>query len=138
MKKELLTKVEDSLDPLQLTYRARRGVEDAKDTLSNLVLRHLEGTKTHARILLVDISSAFNTIQPHILVEKLLSFGFDFSIVGLILDFLTDCIQRVKVMVVDQSYCIHPQGPLRDVCFLHSCICCIPMIAEAGMTTDLL
>jgi len=74
--------VEDSLDPLQFAHRARRGVEDATATLSNLVLKHLEGRKTQARILFVDFSSAFNTIQPHILVEKLLSFDFDFSIVG--------------------------------------------------------
>ncbi len=37
--------VEDSLDPLQLAYRARCGVEDATVTLVNLVLKHLEGTK---------------------------------------------------------------------------------------------
>ncbi len=52
--------VEDSLDPLQFAYRARCGVEDATVTLLNLVLKHLEGTKTH------------------ILVEKRFSFGVDF------------------------------------------------------------
>lgn len=33
-------------------------------------------------------------LRPHILVDKLLNFGLDFSIVGWILDFLTN---RVKV-----------------------------------------
>lgn len=36
--KEILTKVEDSLDPLQFAYRARRGVEDATATLLNWYL----------------------------------------------------------------------------------------------------
>ena len=63
-------------------------VEDATATLLNLILKHLEGSNTHAKILFVDFSSAFNTIQPHILVDKLLrNFYLDFSLVGWILDF---------------------------------------------------
>ncbi len=45
--------------------------EDATATLLNLIFKHLEGSKTHAGILFADFSSAFNTIQPHILVDKL-------------------------------------------------------------------
>ena len=88
MKKVLLIKTENLLDPQQFAYRARRGVEDATATLLNLILKHLEGSNTHAKILFVDFSSAFNTIQPHILVDKLLrNFNLDFSLVGWILDF---------------------------------------------------
>lgn len=39
-------------------------------TLPNLLFKHLEGNKSHARITLVDISSAFTTIQPHILAIR--------------------------------------------------------------------
>ena len=62
-----------SLDPLQFAYRAGRGVEDASLMLLNSLYHHLEGPLTLARLLLIDFSSAFNTIQPHLLVEKLLS-----------------------------------------------------------------
>ena len=55
------------LDPLQFAYRPGRGVEDAVTTLLNLVVGHLENAKVHARVLLLDMSSAFNTLQPHLL-----------------------------------------------------------------------
>lgn len=53
----------------------------------NLVLKHSEGSKTHARLLFVDFSSAFNTIQPHILIDRLIiiiinHFNLDFNVVG--------------------------------------------------------
>ena len=83
MKRVLLIKTENLLDPQQLAYRARRGFEDATATLLNLILKHLDDSNTHSKIVFVDFSSAFNTIQPHILVDKLLRhFNFDFSLVG--------------------------------------------------------
>lgn len=63
LKKEVLTKTEHLLDPLQFAYRAKRGVEDATATLLNLLHKHLEGSKTHVRVLFVDFSSAFNTFN---------------------------------------------------------------------------
>ena len=54
IKKVLLIKTENLLDPQQFAYRARRGVEDATATLLNLILKHLEGSNTHAKILFVD------------------------------------------------------------------------------------
>lgn len=66
--------------------------------LLNLVFKHLEGSKTHARLLFVDFSSAFNTIQTHIFINKLINdFSLDFNVVGWILDFLTNRTQRVRV-----------------------------------------
>ena len=58
------------LDPLQFAYRPGRGVEDAIATLLNLVHCHLEKAKTHARVLYLDLSSPFNTLQPHLLFPK--------------------------------------------------------------------
>lgn len=50
--------------------------------------KHLEGCKKKTRLLFVDFSFAFNTIQPHVLVKKLISsFGLDKCLVGWILDF---------------------------------------------------
>ena len=98
VKSELLEKTESLLDPFQFAYRAMRGVQDASSTLLNLILKHLEGTKKHARLLFIDFSSAFNTIQPHVLVEKLERlFCLDAGLVGWIFDFLTNRTQQVKV-----------------------------------------
>ncbi len=90
VKQILIEKVQSQLDPMQFAYRASRGVDDATITLFNYLYKHLEGIKTHARLLFLDFSSAFNTIQPHILVNKLLSdFNLDAGLVKWVLDFLT-------------------------------------------------
>ncbi len=79
------------LDSLRFAYQARRGVEDASSTLLNGIMKHV-------RLLFVDFSSAFNTIQPHVLVNTLISeFKLEFKIVGWLIDFLSDRIQRVRV-----------------------------------------
>lgn len=92
-----LIKTEHLLDPQQFAYRAGRGVEDATATLLNLAFKQLEGNKNHVKLLFLDFSSAFNTIQPHILIDKLLNiFNLHFNIVGWILDFLTSRTQRVR------------------------------------------
>lgn len=71
-------------------------MQDATITLLNLLHKHLEGSGNHARLLFVDFSSPFNTIQPHLLVEKLLNnFSLDPSLTGWLLDFLTQRVQRV-------------------------------------------
>lgn len=71
--------VVDSLDPLQFAYRNKRRVDDAALTLLNLIFKHLEGPGTHAHLLFLNFSLAFNTIQPHILANKLLS-NFNFQV----------------------------------------------------------
>ena len=102
VKRELTCRTNSLLDPLQFAYRLNRGVQDATVTvlILNLILKHLEGNKKlkSARLPFVDFSSAFNTIQPLLLVEKLLhQFELDANLVGWILDFLTNISQRVRV-----------------------------------------
>ena len=60
------------MDPLQLAYRYGKGMEDVTLTTLNLIRTHLEKEKFHARILFADFSSAFNTLQPQLLLKKLL------------------------------------------------------------------
>ena len=49
----------------------------------NNLYHHLEGPLTHARLLFVDFSSAFNTIQPYLLAEKLLfDLNLDINVIG--------------------------------------------------------
>ena len=66
--KLLLNEVKEQLDPLQFAYKAKRNVEDACLLFTNNILKHLEKNRNYARVLFIDFSSAFNTIQPHVMV----------------------------------------------------------------------
>ena len=67
----LLSQTKAIIDPCQFAYRERRGVEDAVITLLHKIYVHLEDAATYARFLFLDFSSTFNTIQAHVLMEKL-------------------------------------------------------------------
>ena len=58
--------------PLHADYRAVRDVEDAKLFLLEKLNKHLELPQSQARILFADLSSAFNTMQHHILAQRLI------------------------------------------------------------------
>ncbi|KAF7654719.1 hypothetical protein LDENG_00065960 [Lucifuga dentata] len=119
VKNELVSRVEGLLDPMQFAYRTGLGVEDANATLLNLILKHLEGINSHARLLFVDFSSAFNTIRPYILFRKLLSvFNIDVDTSKWIVDFLSCRLQRVRVNGTLWQQCMSsagsPQGCVFD------------------------
>lgn len=61
------------------------------------VLRHLETPKSYCRILFVDFSSAFNTIQPHLLIPKLQDINLNKSLIIWKVDFLTNRLQHVRL-----------------------------------------
>uniref|UniRef100_A0A3B1K1K8 Reverse transcriptase domain-containing protein n=1 Tax=Astyanax mexicanus TaxID=7994 RepID=A0A3B1K1K8_ASTMX len=84
------------LDPLQFAYRPNRSTEDAISTVLHLTLEHLEHKNALVRILFVDFSSAFNTIIPQNLINKLGSLGLNTPLKNWILDFLTDRPQFVQ------------------------------------------
>lgn len=52
------------LDDLHVARKERGGVEDATLILLNLILRHLEANKKHARLLFIDFSSLDTTPHP--------------------------------------------------------------------------
>ena len=126
----VLNVTEKCLDPLQFAYRAGRGVEDAKLFILNTLYKHLEKPKAHARLIFADFSSAFNLMQPHILVQKL---KFDFNLpnqlVLWILDFLVERQQRVFVNGCFSDIVVtctgSPQGcvlsPLLYILYTDSC-----------------
>ena len=93
----LTSSVANRMDPLQFAYRAKRGVEDATLTVLDLAMRHLDNTGTFVRVLLMDFSSAFNTIQPHLLLSRLVDLDVSPQIVLWIRSFLRDRPQRVNV-----------------------------------------
>ena len=84
-------------DPLQFAYRARVGVDDALVYMMNSVYSHLEKSGSYVRIMFFDFSSAFNTIQPHLLAQKFKNMNIHPSIIKWITDYLTDRPQHVKL-----------------------------------------
>ena len=58
----LKTEVNKKLDPWQFAYKRGRSTDDAISSITRLVLKHKE-PKAYARLLFIDFSSAFNTIQ---------------------------------------------------------------------------
>ena len=73
VKSLILSAAESMLDPLQFAYRAGRGVEDAKLFLLDKLYKHLELRHSHAWIRFAHFSSAFTTMQPHILLQNCIS-----------------------------------------------------------------
>jgi len=86
-----------SFDPHQFAYRANRSTADAINTALYTTLSHLELPGTYVRMLFIDYSSAFNTIIPGTLVDKLLHLGFPLSTCTWILNFLTNRPQTVRI-----------------------------------------
>lgn len=70
------------LDPLQFAHRPNCSVDDAVNlsVYSLSIPCHLDTPGPYARVLFVDISSAFNTIVPQQLHSKLLWLEVDASI----------------------------------------------------------
>ncbi len=85
------------LDPLQFAYRANRSVDDAVNMGLHFILRHLDRPGTYVRILFVDFSSAFNTIIPDTLQNKLTQLSVPTSVCQWINSFLTDRQQLVRL-----------------------------------------
>ena len=92
---KLTSCVQELMDPLQFAYRACRGVEDATLSLLHNVTHHLDSTNTSVRILFMDMSSAFNTIQHHVLLQKLVDLKINTNLILWIREFLKDRPQRV-------------------------------------------
>ena len=95
--KRLLAATQTFQDPLQFAYTLNRNTEDAILTVTHAVLKHLEKPKASARMLFLDFSSAFNTIQPHLLMRKLMVMDTNSVIIRWLCSFLTDRPQRVVV-----------------------------------------
>ncbi|KAK3529058.1 hypothetical protein QTP70_014852, partial [Hemibagrus guttatus] len=85
------------LNPLQFAYRANRSVDDGVNMALHFILQYLDSPGSYARILFVDFSSAFNTIVPALLRDKLFQLNVPDSMCSWIRDFLTDRRQFVRL-----------------------------------------
>ena len=95
MKERLLTFID--LDQHQFAYRPNRSTKDACISLDYFIRHHLEQPCKYARVLFVDFSSAFNTIVPCILIDKLEKLGVPYYLLSFIKAFLTDRQQFVRL-----------------------------------------
>ena len=90
-------------DPFQFAYRCNRSTDDATITLLHNAYTHLEKPNSFVRILFIDFSSAFNTIQPHLLAKKLLKLEVNPRLILWITDFLRNRVQMVRYHSVTSS-----------------------------------
>lgn len=97
VKAHITASLPTTLDPYQFAYRPKRSTDDAIATALHLCLAHLENKNSHVRMLFIDFSSAFNTVIPQHLVNKLSAVGISTSLCNWLLDFLTNRPQTVRV-----------------------------------------
>ncbi|TWW56179.1 RNA-directed DNA polymerase from mobile element jockey [Takifugu flavidus] len=106
--------VSSFMDPLQFAYQPSIGVDSAVIYLLHTSLAHLEKAGSTVRIMFFDFSSAFSTIQPRLLGDKLQVAGVNHHLRTWILDYLTQRPQfvRVKGSESDRLLCSTgvPQG----------------------------
>ncbi|KAK3522402.1 hypothetical protein QTP86_009812 [Hemibagrus guttatus] len=95
--RHIKTQLPPSLDPLQFAYHPNRSMDYAITTTYHLALTHLDNKDSYVRMLFIDFSSAFNTIFPQHLIEKLNMPGLNTSLCNWILDFLTGRPQSVRI-----------------------------------------
>ena len=89
--------IDPLLDQFQFAYRNNRPVDDAVALGLFYVLQHIDSPNAYARIPFVDFRSAFNTIIPSTLFDKIQSLSVPQSICLWILHFLLNRPQVVKI-----------------------------------------
>ena len=94
----ILPHVQSQLDPYQFAYRSRRGTGDAIACLLHKLFEHMETAGNYARILFIDFSSAFNTIQRHVMIDKLQKLEVPAALVHWVFNFLSNRPQCVRVV----------------------------------------
>lgn len=91
--------------------------------LLHTALEHLELRNTHACMLFIDFSSAFNTILPSRLLSKLHNLNLNTSLCNWVLDFLAnrrDCsVWQISVIISDHQHRC-PTRPCAQSIALHT------------------
>ena len=136
VKNILCQQVKHATDPNQFAYTSNRCVDDASLCLIDYVLKFLDrpntsSSKYFAKILFVDFSSAFNTIQPHIMMQTLMNMNVNANLVLWINEFLTCRPQYVKYLnTKSNSITLNtgaPQGcvlsPVLFILYTSNCRC---------------
>ena len=82
-------KVSDFVDPFQFAHKSNRSTDNAIAHAINNIYAHLDLPWASIRLMFFEFSSAFNTIQPHLLCDKLLNMNICPSLITWIIDHLT-------------------------------------------------
>ena len=90
-------------DQFQFAFRENRSTEDAIATALHFTISHLDIDNTCVRMLFIDFSSAFNTILPSKLIQKLTNLDIDPLLCNWILDFLVKRPQQVRIGSLSSS-----------------------------------
>ncbi len=131
LKKHICSSIPVTLDPLQFAYRPNRSTDDAISQVLHSSLTHIDSKNgNYVRLLFIDYSSAFNTIVPTKLADKLSDLGITSSLCDWIQDFLTARPQVVKFgQFTSNSITLDvgaPQGcvlsPLLYSLYTHDCM----------------
>ena len=127
----LMPHVEGSLDPLQFAYINGRSTDDATCYLLHRLTKHLDDRYSNTvRATFIDYSSTFNTIQPHILMNKLNHLDVPLNLQLWILDYLLERPQYVKTLSEQSSIItLNTGAPQGCVLFLYYSSC-TPMICS--------
>ncbi|KAI3365314.1 hypothetical protein L3Q82_010404, partial [Scortum barcoo] len=106
----LRPQVQHAQDLLQFAYQPGVGVEDAILYLLHRAHSHLDKGSGTVRILFLDFSSAFNTIQPTLLRDKLSRMGVDPQLMDWISDYLTGRPQYVGLKDITSDTVVSSTG----------------------------
>ncbi|KAI3376885.1 hypothetical protein L3Q82_000126 [Scortum barcoo] len=106
----LRPQVQHSQDCLQFAYQPGVGVEDAILYLLHRAHSHLDKGSGTVRILFLDFSSAFNTIQPTLLRDKLSRMGVDPQLMDWISNYLTGRPQYVGLKDITSDTVVSSTG----------------------------
>ncbi|XP_037395199.1 uncharacterized protein LOC108432566 [Pygocentrus nattereri] len=112
------------LDPLQFTYEPCLGIEDTIIYLLTCVYAHLDKPASTVRVMFFDFSSAFNTIRPALLGDKLTMMGDEDEYRATVKDFAAWCelkhlqlnVTKTKELVLDLSRARLPPCPSGGQC----------------------
>ena len=129
VKKLICTSIDPLRDNLQFAYCQGRSVQDAGLTLLHQTCEHLENRNSQVRILFIDFSSAFNTIQPHVLLNKLKEMNVSSNLILWINSYLSQRPQYTKLNNAKSNIIITntgaPQGcvlsPLLFTLYTNNC-----------------
>ncbi|CAN9505968.1 unnamed protein product [Ophioblennius macclurei] len=86
-----------SVYPHQSANSQNRCTDDSISSMVHTALTYLESRNSYVRLLFLDLSSAFNTIVPQTLMQKLSSLGLSSTMGNWVLDFLTNRLQNVRI-----------------------------------------
>ena len=84
-------------DTRQFAYKQNRGTEDALTILLDILTNHLDQhAKNYSRVVFVDFSSAFNTIDPPTLINAMSNLRINSNVISWVNSFLHERRQTVK------------------------------------------